>query len=347
MSKGHLTHPRKLLSYVRDLSILKNYLYNWAIGRSQQDLRNDPVWFLRQSPWIWPQYRIEGCRTYNHRHLLEMKIPRRWELTMQDHYDDILGAIRESLADDDPVSILRLGDGEAFFLRGEFQGNVVNRHVTDGSAEEKDLKTWREAYHNNDVKTFDTNWSLRRHWVPIEGDGIRTGYMPLSPVYALVATRDIFDLGAGYSLGLVGPGSKLDVVRELLSYPAYRGYLGIEEFDEYLQVPETGAANDADSLYDDLLDQSDGECDLYLVGMGIAKLRLLAPLRDGLDATIVDVGSGLDAIAGVVPKDRPYFGWWRNYRLRDHEYDDVDVMSQYMPDEKLAQFETMDDVLLR
>lgn len=340
-----MSFPFNTLSLLNPQSV-GNYLYDRVIGRSQEDLKRDLLWPIRRSAWIWPAYRIEGCETYNHRHLIEMKIPWRGDKTMQEHKDEMMQRINQSVESKEPISIVRLGDGEAFFLRGEFKGNIMKRHITNGNPEEKNLNKWRAAFHENDIKTFDTNWSLRRHWVPLEGDSIRSEYIPLSSVYALVATRDVFKTSNGHSMGIIGPESKLDLINELMTFPEYRNYLGLERFDEYLIVPETGAANDTEHLFEDLLQQSDGRCDVYLVGMGIAKLRLLAPLRDALGATIIDVGSGLDAIAGIIPKDRPYFGKWRNYKIKDADYQNIDGMTQYMPDEKLATFDVEDDVYL-
>ena len=49
------------------------------------------------------------------------------------------------------------------------------------------------------------------------------------------------------------------------------------------------------------------------------------------NAVFYDVGSGIDALAGIIDFERPYMGNWTNYRLRDFDYNKIDFL-QYIPD---------------
>ena len=44
---------------------------------------------------------------------------------------------------------------------------------------------------------------------------------------------------------------------------------------------------------------------------------LLHSLKEVSSAPLVSVGSGIDAIAGVIDIYRPYYGSWVNYRLNN------------------------------
>ena len=93
-------------------------------------------------------------------------------------------------------------------------------------------------------------------------------------------------------------------------------------------MPEKGSCNDADALLKDLSTQANGKyCDVYLVGIGIAKLLLLSRWRDQSGALVIDIGCGIDALAGIVHRERFYFGRWLNYRLKSWDYDKIDLLA--------------------
>jgi hypothetical protein len=170
----------------------------------------------------------------------------------------------------------------------------------------------------------------------LEGKEIKKRFFPLDTVYALIATRDIFYLTRGKTIGLIGPKSKLDLIKELIKYNEYSQYLGIGSFDQYLFVPERGSCNDIEALFEDLICQAEGKrCDLYLVGMGISKLMILSRWRDHTQSLVIDIGCGMDALAGIVPRERFYFGEWVNFRLKSWNYKDIDILennkTRFMP----------------
>lgn len=302
-------------------------------------------YLLRQFDWVWPQYRVRGCRTYDHRSLVEGKIPFGLSRPLQEHYNEVRGTIRDRISRRQKYSIIRLGDGEALFLQGWRGGNIGRRHLTDDVA--IDLSAWRRSYQENDLLTFDSRWGQRRLWNSIEGERIRADYTPLTAIYALVANRDIFQLVKSRRVGIIGPGPKLAIIERLLRYPQYREYLGLAGFDSYVEIPQRGAVNDAEKVLRDIVARErEYPCDVYLVGLGIAKLRILSGIRDALDAVVIDIGSGLDAIAGIIPKDRPYFGSWVNYKLVGYDYDHVDVLAYHIDTAMLDRFTLADDVIL-
>jgi len=52
---------------------------------------------------------------------------------------------------------------------------------------------------------------------------------------------------------------------------------------------------------------------LFLVSVGHVKSGLLSELKLFRNAVFLDVGVGIDALAGIVNLSRPYFGDWQNF----------------------------------
>lgn len=285
---------------------------------------------LRKSDWIWPKYRIKGCKTFNHGDLVEMKKAYAFNGNMQIIYNNLVTTISNKLKSKQPLSIIRCGDGEAYFLQGRFIGNIVRRHFTKGDVNNIDINLWLDKYQKNDIKSFDINWYLRKLWIPIEGKCIKRSFYPLHAVYSLIATKDLFKIAKGYKVGLIGAESKLNIIKELIKYKSYQEYLGLDGISDYIKVPEIGACNNIESLTHDIIEQCKANpCDLYILGTGISKLYFQSQIRDVLGCVIIDVGSGIDAIAGVIPKDRQNFGHWINYKLRNYNYQGIDILSHH------------------
>jgi len=286
--------------------------------------------YLRKSVWIWPKYRIGKCVTFNHGDLVEMKKPCAFRGSMQVVYNELLKTIENKLKNKEPLSIIRCGDGEAYFLQEKYIGNIIKRHFTNVDTTRINTNKWLDHFNNNDLKAFDINWYLRKLWIPFEGKRIKKKYYPLHAVYSLIATKDIFQVMKGYRIGIIGAKSKLDIIRELMKYEEYHKYLGIDMIHDYISIPETGACNDIEKLTSEILEQCiSNRCDIYLLGTGISKLYFQSQIRDILKCIIIDVGSGIDAIAGVIPKDRQNFGHWINYKLKNYSYDQIDILSHH------------------
>ena len=72
------------------------------------------------------------------------------------------------------------------------------------------------------------------------------------------------------------------------------------------------------------------EAQIFLIGIGSLKITLLPLLKD-IDKIFIDVGAGIDAIAGVISNDRPFFKRWINYQLSDFKLNSIDLMDQNNP----------------
>lgn len=152
--------------------------------------------------------------------------------------------------------------------------------------------------------------------------------MPAEAVYALVATKWLF---RNYpdKIGLIAGHKKIELVERLMKHAPYREYVGVDKFTDYIAVPQKGAANNIELLAEDIRQRiTDSEAKIFLVGVGSAKNGLIPLLKMHSDAIFIDVGCGIDALAGVVCQERPYFADWVNYRISDYDYTQVDFMDQ-------------------
>lgn len=153
----------------------------------------------------------------------------------------------------------------------------------------------------------------------------------IEAVYALVASRILFRLFPSEIL-LVGQKQKLDAIQELVKYEAYRRYLGIEGFCGYVGVEKIGAADNEETILTALRVECErSQPKLILLGIGSAKLYVLPRIRSFSDAVVVDVGAGIDALAGVISHDRPYFADWVNFKSDAIDYASMDMMDATNP----------------
>tara|TARA_X000000368_G_scaffold124597_1_gene97728 strand:- start:155 stop:1018 length:864 start_codon:yes stop_codon:yes gene_type:complete len=145
--------------------------------------------------------------------------------------------------------------------------------------------------------------------------------------YGLVANKWLFKKFAG-EIGLIGADKKIDIIENIIEAPQYQEYLGLEKFEDYIRIPQQFACDDLEATEKMVGDQlSKSTSKIFLVGIGHVKSGLLHRLKKYTDAVFLDVGSSLDAIAGVIDVDRPYFGDWTNYQIDERGlYNGVDFL---------------------
>ncbi len=164
-------------------------------------------------------------------------------------------------------------------------------------------------------------------------------------LYALVGTKWIFR-NFPNSIGIIASEQKLAVIRKLMENKEYQQYLGIEKLSSYISIPQKGAADDLDKLVEKVGEQvryaSANGTKIFLVGAGSAKIGLLPFLRHYSNAIFIDVGAGIDAIGGMICQDRPYFAEWINYKLKDYDYSQIDLMDQDNPAWESTDYKTIE-----
>ena len=88
----------------------------------------------------------------------------------------------------------------------------------------------------------------------------------------------------------------------------------------FIEIPQKGAASDLDLSHKLKQRIKESKADIFLLGIGSMKIYLL-PLLQDINKIFIDVGCGIDALAGVVSQDRPYFSRWVNYQFENKSFD--------------------------
>jgi len=150
-------------------------------------------------------------------------------------------------------------------------------------------------------------------------------------IYGLVSSRLIFKMFP-MEIMLVGQLEKIKAIKILMNNEEYRNYLGVSSFCSYVGVKAIGAADNHELILKEIKEQ----CALYqpkviLIGIGSAKLYVLPKIKGFSNAVVIDVGAGIDALAGVVSQDRPYFANWINFKSSKINYLSMDMMDQDNP----------------
>ena len=139
---------------------------------------------------------------------------------------------------------------------------------------------------------------------------------PAEFLYGSIANKWFFS--SFKKITIIGSETKLNLISELMDYQEYREYLGIEKFHDLIPIPQTGALSNSEKIYKKIkkkVEQSNP--DIFLLGIGLAQNTLMHHLKQSSKVPLISVGSGIDAVAGVIDIRRPYYGSWTNFRLKN------------------------------
>ena len=108
----------------------------------------------------------------------------------------------------------------------------------------------------------------------------------------------------------------------------YQNYLGIDKFHDYIDIPQRFACDNLNKTIKHVEKQlNNSTSKVFLVGIGHVKSGLLHELKKIKKAIYIDVGVGIDALAGIVNLSRPYFGDWKTFQFRNLDvYSDIDLL---------------------
>ncbi len=280
--------------------------------------------------------------------------------SFQERFDSLKKKIKQ-LAVLGGGTIIRVSDGEFYFLRKKAVGSATpGRRGSTLSYDKIDIAPFRYGIFENDLISYHPEPRYRRKmlWYLVTrplwlnriflrrlirlGDwkvfsalkkyaqgvfeNLYSPSIPHDAIYALIASRWIFREFSG-QIGLIGNEHKMELVSELMKQPAYQAYLGTPSFTEYIGVPQKGAADYPEELMAKIGAQiQNSKAKIFLVGMGHAKTAILHRLKAYSDAVFIDIGTGMDAIAGCICQERPQFADWTNFRFKTYNYDKVDQM---------------------
>ena len=223
-------------------------------------------------------------------------------------------------------TLYKFGDGDFFFLRGKKVGSArPGRRAISRELKRNELRQFRKGSVKSDFYMCELYPENRRKFkraLPRKQIDF-----PAEFVYGLVANRWIFQEFAGH-IGLIGADAKIELIKKLMQKKSYQEYLGLEKFSDYISVPQKFACDDLSSRLSELEVQlQTATSKIFLVGVGHLKSGILHKLPEMHEGVYLDVGSGIDAIAGIIDQKRPFFGGWINFRFRDQfNYEKIDFL---------------------
>lgn len=289
---------------------------------------------IGNNEWIWPKYRVPSLRNINSWDNVEYKSPF-LKIGTSTSYEllEFLLDISEKLNKNESFTLIRMGDGEMLYLQGKIIGNLIKRHKVPLDIEVDKINIVREKMKYNDYILFFQNPSMLKLLPKDCYSILKRPKYDLYLIYQLISSKLLFYILSGKKIGIIGAKEKVSLIQTLMTYDEYKTNMSIKEIYEYININQIGAGGDYLKTLAIIDEQITLEADVYLVGIGISKLYVLPELKDKYGKVFIDVGAGIDALAGIIPNTRSYFANWTNYRLRKYDYSNVDILS-YQKDVK-------------
>lgn len=273
-------------------------------------------------------YKIEGAQHYMHPNQLFLKDPTFFP-QFQEGLEQFKSMILKQVEfDEDSASYVHFGDGDYYFLK-----NIPVGSATPGK------RALSIPYNKFDIKPFREGWGKANfHCVEYLEKGMLQKLHELYPgqktipteyLYGLTSNKWFFKTFKG-KIGLIGAGPKMDLIKELMKHKKYQEYLGLEQFNDYIKIPQKFACDNLDNTINvvkEQLKKANPNTRIYLYGVGHVKSGLIHHLPKFKKAIYLDVGAGIDGIAGLLDHARPYAMGWVNHRLKNYDYSKLDLLN--------------------
>ena len=222
------------------------------------------------------------------------------------------------------ATFYKFGDGDYRFLTKQSVGSAnPGKRALSKSYDEIGHDQFTEGAQKCDYYTCEIYPENRNMFHGVINNEID---YPAEYGYGLVANKWFFENFKG-RIGLLGASEKLNVIAELMQHKEYQNYLGLESFTDYIHFPQKYAADDIKLVENFVGEQlRNSKADIFLLGIGHAKSGILHTFKNYKKAIYLDIGAGIDMLAGCINNKRPYAGDWKNYRLKNHNYNDIDYL---------------------
>jgi len=221
------------------------------------------------------------------------------------------------------IVLLRVYDGEFHFLNQRVVGNGPRRHFTKQLTYDF-VKKFKEGCYKVDYISVQLNINMLKEYNMLFPD--RKVDFPMDIIYGLFANRWILDTYKN-KIALIGGDEKMNVIKSLMANDEYRKYIRNDYFVDYISVPERFSCDNTDELIKNIGDKiKTSKAEVFLFGIGIAKMAIAYKFKEYKNAIFIDIGCGMSALSGTCSTERPYFGSWINFRLRNYDYRNVDPM---------------------
>ena len=226
------------------------------------------------------------------------------------------------------ATFVHFGDGDYYFLK-----KIAIGSATPGR------RALSIPYDQFDITPFVEGWKKADyHCVEYLERPMRGRLEELFPNSKTIATEFLYGLTMNRwflkqfngRIGLIGALDKMKIISELMNYKEYRDYLGIDKINDYIIIPQKFACDnleDTVELVQEQLKDANPETFVFLYGVGHVKSGLIHRLKEVKNAIYLDVGGGIDGLAGILDPDRPYAKAWINHRMKDYNYGSVDLLN--------------------
>ena len=272
------------------------------------------------------QYKLEGTRNLDtHPCLTDPNTYPRF----LEGYESFKNLMTAAINGTEPITIYKFGDGDGQFLRRQSAGSAtVGFRALSKSFDEINHERFVIGARACDWYACDI---YPEHVKAFRSLFAREADFPAEYIYASVASRWIFRHFSG-GIGLIGAAEKIELIRHLLRDKAYCRYLGINHFQDLITIPQKFACDNLETTEEIIATQlAKSRSRLFLLGIGHVKSGLLHRLKHYTNSVFLDVGQGIDALAGIIDTEKPFFGDWMNFRVANQAlYKEVDYLS-YLP----------------
>ena len=269
------------------------------------------------------QYKIEGTinNDQNPCFLDETTYPK-----FQEELEKFKHLLIELVYLKEPKTFYKFGDGDYYFLNKIPTGSATpGRRALSKSYDDINHDAFVKGAQECDYYTCEIYPENRVNYLDVIQRQID---FPAEFGYGLVANKWLLKTFAG-QIGLIGAGSKLNIIKNLMEAPQYQEYLGLEKFEDYISLPQKFACDDLEATEKIVASQlMKSTSKIFLMGMGHVKSGLIHRLSKYRNAVFLDVGASIDALAGIIDIDRPYMGDWTNYQIDDVQlYKGIDFLA--------------------
>ena len=224
---------------------------------------------------------------------------------------------------------IHFGDGDYYFMTKQPIGSATpGKRALSIPYNQFDTTPYLEGFIKNDYICAELISQCRKFFnciYPNHKIDINLEYL-----YASVCNKWFTKSFSG-KIGLIGAEPKLKIIQELLKHQAYKDYLELDNFIDYIYIPQKFACDDINKTEQMVGEQlKNSKADIFLFGVGHVKGALIHRLKKYKSAVYVDVGAGIDCYAGMIDPERPYAYGWTNYRLNGYDYSQIDYL-RYQP----------------
>lgn len=243
-----------------------------------------------------------------------------------EHLSEFKTLLKNQVENELTVSYYKFGDGDYFFLKKESIGSAKpgNRALSKNYWRINHKEFVRGSKKNNYYlcEILDVN---KKYFHEIFNKGFD---YPAEYVYGLLSNKWLTKTFSD-KIGIIGAKEKLELIKKLLTHKSYGEYLGLEDFTDYIEIPQKFACDDIKNVRESVRKQLiHSKSKIFLYGIGHVKSGLSYLLPQYKQAVYLDIGSGVDALAGIIDKNRPYFGSWTNYKIKNEGlYKKIDYLN--------------------